>query len=415
VQLAGDARPLGGHRGTLLLLLDDLRAAQKNETTNALARAARLDILTRSGVARQLLARAGLADGLLTGESIFVRFLEGTPPDELDQPDFRSPPPPSALRIAAAGALFVAGLIVAGLMPGVWRGLASTPGIEELKSNLPFGLLGFVPSLWHVQSVLLTQPKPGRQWLPLLSHTATYAILPFAFGTRDEAIWVMAACLTFTSFYIATSIRPITQIKLRDDVFPLARMRAGIILVAITSSAIGWFARERAELMFASALLIGSLSIFAVQRTLWEQPSAPPMIIEIFYRQVFLSVACMLTVMLAIEVINISGNLGVQPAKWMMSDNCGPIATILVPTYLVIAVRFEVRLLRPAILAAIGFVALAMTAPYNRDGTVSLEVGAIGIASAFALSKSRRILPSRPTFSLPLAWPRNSTKERQKK
>ncbi|MEI9928622.1 MAG: hypothetical protein WDN44_14145 [Sphingomonas sp.] len=177
----------------MLLLLDDLRAAQQNEATDALARAARLDILTRSGVARQLLARAGLAEGLITGESIFVRFLEGAPLDELDQPDVLRPQPPSAARIATAGALFVAGIGVAGLMPGFWRWVASTPGHAENGAYVAIALFGFALPLWRVQSMMLKHPKPGRTWLPWLSHAIAYATLPYSLsgqrcgGHRDRA------------------------------------------------------------------------------------------------------------------------------------------------------------------------------------------------------------------------------------
>ncbi|MEI9928621.1 MAG: hypothetical protein WDN44_14140 [Sphingomonas sp.] len=82
------------------------------------------------------------------------------------------------------------------------------------------------------------------------------------------------------------SIFPITHTRRADEAFPVGRIRSGIILVTLTLAGIGLFASTVPELIPAGALSIAPLSIFAIQRTLWEQPDSPPAIIGLFPRQV---------------------------------------------------------------------------------------------------------------------------------
>lgn len=104
-------------RERLLQLLARFRSAAADPRRMPDPDGERVDILVAPGAVRQLLSDLGLGGGLVSGEGIFLRFLDGAPPEELDQPIATQRTPPSTRRITAAALIAVLGLgaaIVAG-------------------------------------------------------------------------------------------------------------------------------------------------------------------------------------------------------------------------------------------------------------------------------------------------------------
>lgn len=143
----------------------------------------KVDIHVDPGLRHLALIRLGLGHELVTGESLFLKFLDGADLDELDQPVTGVKAPPGWPRIGGAMALGVAGVLfavalsasVVGFGPDlsgwVFRRLEN---VAEDSVNISIVLLG--PVYWFLTLDSVARPVgqaddtipwwfPGRRWL----------------------------------------------------------------------------------------------------------------------------------------------------------------------------------------------------------------------------------------------------------
>lgn len=165
-------------RGALVLMLDDLRAGAAGERASDSNPAARLEILSRPGVIDQLASSLGLRQRLVSSESIFIRFLQGEPLDELDQPDSARRTPLTPVRIFAAASVVAAGVLAAAFAPQALAAAASIVSDTATDSLVAATLIGYGLLALLISPIGAGARRPRLRPYALFLHTALYVAAP---------------------------------------------------------------------------------------------------------------------------------------------------------------------------------------------------------------------------------------------
>ena len=206
--------------------------------------------------------------------------------------------------------------------------------------------------------------------------------------------------LAFAAFHMATLIAPVSQAKLPEGDFPLARVRCGIVAVSATLGGAGFVGPTAIDPVMLATLAIVPLSCFALQRTLWRQPDSPASIIALFPMQVCLALCCSLTTFALFVPIAILSDYGVG-AK-LLRGNYPPLVAFIAIAYLFLGIRFDRRFLLAAccVLVTVTLFGLAVLPSDYVSAiprTFPAGVAVIGMASA--------LLVRRTGWRWPRIWP----------
>ena len=183
-------------REALVLMLDDLRASAAGERASGSDPAARLEILSRPGVIDQLASSLGLRQRLVSSESIFIRFLQGEPLDELDQPDSARRTPQTPVRIFAAAFLVAAGCLAAGFAPHALAAAASIVSETATASLVAATLIGYGLLALLISPIGAGARRPRLRPYALFLHIALYVAAPpvaIATGADTMVIGIVVA------------------------------------------------------------------------------------------------------------------------------------------------------------------------------------------------------------------------------
>lgn len=158
-------------RGRLLLVLERFRAAAEGKPIPP-ADPARIDLLVEPGVLTRLLADLGLGGGLVGGEGIFLRFLDGAAPEELDQPAGARRLAPGAGRIAGVVALMLTAAVAAVLVPAF---LAGFPTLRAGVMTPPILAGSYLLLVWRLWQRLDAPARPGAKLADGALHVIVFA------------------------------------------------------------------------------------------------------------------------------------------------------------------------------------------------------------------------------------------------
>lgn len=161
-------------RNTLMLSLEDFRRAAE---TGGGAAATEIDILTRPDMRHRLLNALGLGQASVSGEGIFLRFLDGAPLDDLDQPITPQATPLRTRPLVFAVMVMAIGLGLAATVP-LW--------LNKMLVEMNGGFSRF-PTLIQIEIFLLPL-APIYLWLQWRLINRRTAAMPVS-RARRVADW----------------------------------------------------------------------------------------------------------------------------------------------------------------------------------------------------------------------------------